>query len=112
MELAAKNRRLRNSWNPTRGCALGNRRDEEMWLALATGTRAAAIEFDVLVQALVGDRLVGGGPPLKESGSQVHTKAEWARVRSVSICSAGDRNRHNETARIDHLPPTGAKVGV
>ena len=58
MELAAKNRRLRNSWNPTRGRALGNRRDEEMWLALTTGALAAAIEFAVLVQVLVGDRLV------------------------------------------------------
>jgi hypothetical protein len=33
-----------------------------MWLALATGTLAAAIEFEVQVQALVGDRFVGGGP--------------------------------------------------
>jgi len=95
MELAAKNRRLRNSWNPTRGCALGNRRDEEMWLALTIGALAAAIEFDVLVQALVGDRLVGGGPQLEERAPHVHTKATLARVRSGSTCSAGDRNRHN-----------------
>jgi hypothetical protein len=37
-----------------------------MWFALTIGALAAAIEFDVLVQALVGDRLVGGGPQLEE----------------------------------------------
>src|SRR5262249_48969066 len=98
MELAAKNRRLRKSWNPTRGCALGNRRDEEMWLVLATGALAAAVEFDVLVQALVG--LLGAALNSKRGRlmyiqPHVHTKAALARVRSGSTCSAGDRNRHN-----------------
>jgi hypothetical protein len=86
MELAAKNRRLRNSRNPTRGCALGNRRDEEMWLALTIGALAAAIEFDVLVQALVGDRLVGGGPQLEERGRLMYIqRRHWLEYDPVAL---------------------------
>ena len=87
MELAAKNRRLRNSWNPTRGCALGNRRDEEMWLALTIGALAAAIEFDVLVQALVGDRLVGGDPQ-REEGRPMHIERQhWLEYDPVAFAA-------------------------
>src|SRR5262245_32061261 len=71
--------------NPTRGCALGNRRDEEMWLALATGTLAAAIEFDVLVQALVGDRFVGGGPQLEEGRLMYIQRRHWLEYDPVAL---------------------------
>jgi len=45
-----------NVWNPTYGCALDIRRGtggrEEMWLALAAITLAAAIGFNVLALAI------------------------------------------------------------
>src|SRR5262249_52969370 len=85
MELAAKNRRLRNSWNPTRGCALGNRRDEEMRLALTIGALAAAIEFDVLVQALVGDRLVGAALNSKRRRLMYIQRRHWLEYDPVAL---------------------------
>jgi hypothetical protein len=83
MELAAKNRRLRKSWNPTRGCALGNRRDEEMWLARATGALAAAIEFDVLVQALVG--LLGAALNSKRGRLMYIQRRHWLDYDPVAL---------------------------
>jgi hypothetical protein len=64
-------------------CALGNRRDKE-WLALATGTLAAAI---VLVQALVGDRLVGGDPQ-REEGRPMHIERQhWLEYDPVAFAA-------------------------
>ena len=64
-------------------CALGNRRDKE-WLALATGTLAAAI---VLVQALVGDRLVGGDPQ-REEGRPMHIERQhWLEYDPVALAA-------------------------
>ena len=64
-------------------CALGNRRDKE-WLALATGTLAAAI---VLVQALVGDRLVGGDPQ-REEGRPMHIERQhWLEYNPVAFAA-------------------------
>ena len=57
-----------------------------MWLALATGMLAAAIEFDVLVQALVGDRLVGGGPQLEERGRLMYIqRRHWLEYDPVAL---------------------------
>ena len=71
--------------NPTRGCALGNRRDEEMWLALATGTLAAAIEFDVPVQALVGDGLLGAALNSKRGRLMYIQRRHWLEYDPVAL---------------------------
>ena len=71
--------------SPTRGCALGNRRDEEIWLALDTGTFAAAIEFDVLVQALVGDRLVGAALNSKRGRLMYIQRRHWLEYDPVAL---------------------------
>ena len=67
--------------NPTRGLRV---RQSARWLALATGTLAAAI---VLVQALVGDRLVGGDPQ-REEGRPMHIERQhWLEYDPVAFAA-------------------------
>jgi hypothetical protein len=45
-----------------------------------------AIEFDVLVQALVGDRLVGSGPQLEERGRLMYIqRRHWLEYDPVAL---------------------------
>ena len=80
-----------------------------MWLALPTGALAAAIEFAVLVQVLVGDRLVLNSKRVRLMYIQ---RRHWLEYDPVALAVLVIGIGIIELLALIIWPPTRAKVGV